>query len=176
MFLFFFLAFFVVFHQEFCGFSYLISFFDKVSNLHNRILTNQKRELVKRNCQWNCMIHMFAVAMFVVKISRVENPVNKKSRVFLLPLVSPCFTDTANAIFQVKSKFQSKVYGTRVTTAAYLRFCQMATFSCSGMINFWYHHHFPPNAAIANIENFVKHQNIMKMIVCKIFFCFLRLS
>ena len=29
---------------------------DEVSNFCNRILTNQKQELVVRNCQWNCMI------------------------------------------------------------------------------------------------------------------------
>ena len=34
--------------------SVLIS--DEVSNFCNRILTNQKQELVVRNCQWNCMI------------------------------------------------------------------------------------------------------------------------
>ena len=29
---------------------------DEVSNFCNRMLTNQKQELVIRNCQWNCMI------------------------------------------------------------------------------------------------------------------------
>ena len=32
-----------------------ISFFDEVSNFRNRILTNQKHELVVSNCQWNGM-------------------------------------------------------------------------------------------------------------------------
>ena len=45
----------VVFHQNFSVSTIFISFFDKASNLHNRILTNQKSELVIRNCQWNCM-------------------------------------------------------------------------------------------------------------------------
>ena len=31
-------------------------YFDKVSNFSNRILTNQKPELVIKNCQWNCML------------------------------------------------------------------------------------------------------------------------
>ena len=30
-------------------------FYDKVSNFRNRILTNQKLELLKRNCQWKRM-------------------------------------------------------------------------------------------------------------------------
>ena len=30
-------------------------FFDKVSNFRNRILTNQKQELVIKNCQWTYM-------------------------------------------------------------------------------------------------------------------------
>ena len=51
----------------FCGVFYLISFFDKVSNLHSRILTNQNRELVKKNFEWNCMIYMFLVARSVGK-------------------------------------------------------------------------------------------------------------
>ena len=51
-----FLAFFVVFHHKTCVFIILISFFDKVSNFRNRILTNQKRELVVSNCHRNCMI------------------------------------------------------------------------------------------------------------------------
>lgn len=31
-------------------------FFNEVSNLCDRILANQKQELVIRNCQWNCII------------------------------------------------------------------------------------------------------------------------
>ena len=34
---------------------FFISFFEKVSNFLNIILTNQKLELVIRNCQGNCM-------------------------------------------------------------------------------------------------------------------------
>ena len=30
-------------------------FFDELKNLHNRILGNQKLELLRINCQWNCM-------------------------------------------------------------------------------------------------------------------------
>ena len=33
---------------------YLFIFLDEVSNFHNRILTNQKPELVIRHCQCNC--------------------------------------------------------------------------------------------------------------------------
>ena len=47
--------FFVAFHQKFSAFIIFISFFDEVSNFRNRILTNQKHELVVSNCQWNCM-------------------------------------------------------------------------------------------------------------------------
>ena len=32
-----------------------IYFFDEVSNFCNRILSNQKHELMVSNCQWNCM-------------------------------------------------------------------------------------------------------------------------
>ena len=48
--------FFVVFHHKICVFIIFISFFDKVSNFRNRILTNKKCELVVCNCQWNCML------------------------------------------------------------------------------------------------------------------------
>ena len=51
-----FLALFDVFHHKVCVVIIFISFFDKVSNFHNRILTNQKQELVIRNCQWNYML------------------------------------------------------------------------------------------------------------------------
>ena len=54
-FIYFFVIFVVAFHQKICVFIILISFFDGVSNLRNRILTNQKRELVVSNFQWNCM-------------------------------------------------------------------------------------------------------------------------
>ena len=43
----------VVFHQTSCVFA--IFFFDEVSKMHNRLLTNQKPENMIRNCQWNCM-------------------------------------------------------------------------------------------------------------------------
>ena len=46
----------VVFHWKICIFIIFIFFFyDKVSNFRNRILTNQKLELLKRNCQWKRM-------------------------------------------------------------------------------------------------------------------------
>ena len=47
-----FLTFFVVFFI-------FISFFDKVSNFHNRILSNQKPEQVIRNCQWNFVSNLY---------------------------------------------------------------------------------------------------------------------
>ena len=37
-------------------FVFLLFSFDKVSNFHNRILTNQKYELVIRNCYSDCML------------------------------------------------------------------------------------------------------------------------
>ena len=48
--------FFIVFLHKICVFVIFISFFDKVSNFRNRILTNQKRKLVVSNCQQNCML------------------------------------------------------------------------------------------------------------------------
>ena len=52
-----FLEFFCCFSRHrICVFIIFISFSDKVSNFRNRILTNQKRELVVSNCQWNCML------------------------------------------------------------------------------------------------------------------------
>ena len=36
--------------------SFLFVFFEEVSNFRNRILTNQKRELMVFDCQWNCMV------------------------------------------------------------------------------------------------------------------------
>lgn len=39
----------------FLSVSLSISFFDEVSNIYHRILTNQKQQLVMRNCQWNCI-------------------------------------------------------------------------------------------------------------------------
>ena len=47
--------FFVVFHQKNCIFVIFISFFDEKSYFRNRILTNQRHELVIRNSQWNGM-------------------------------------------------------------------------------------------------------------------------
>ena len=47
------LLFFII---KFVFFIIFISFSDKVSNYRNRILTNQKRELVVSNCQWNCLL------------------------------------------------------------------------------------------------------------------------
>ena len=47
-----FLAFFVVFHHKICVLIIFISFFDEVHiKFRNRILTNQKHELVVSNCQ-----------------------------------------------------------------------------------------------------------------------------
>ena len=51
----FFCIFVVVFHQKIC-FYHFHFFFDKVSNLRNRILTNQKPELMIINCHWNSML------------------------------------------------------------------------------------------------------------------------
>ena len=45
-----FLLFFI---KKMCHFIIFISFFDEVSIFCNRLLTNQKLELVIRNCQWN---------------------------------------------------------------------------------------------------------------------------
>ena len=50
--------FFIVFYHRICIFIIFISFFDKVSNFRNIILTNQKHELVVSYCQWNCMKYM----------------------------------------------------------------------------------------------------------------------
>ena len=41
--------------------SEFICFFVEVSNFREIILTNQKMELVIRNCQWNCMLKHFSV-------------------------------------------------------------------------------------------------------------------
>ena len=50
-----FLGFIVVFHQKNAFLSCFSFFFDELKNLHNRILGNQKLELLRINCQWNCM-------------------------------------------------------------------------------------------------------------------------
>lgn len=53
-----FLGFIVVFHQKNAFLSWKkkkIFFFDELKNLHNRTLGNQKLELLRINCQWNCM-------------------------------------------------------------------------------------------------------------------------
>ena len=51
-----FLAFFIfLVSSKILYFFHFHSFFDEVSNFWNRILTNQKPEVVIRNCQWNCM-------------------------------------------------------------------------------------------------------------------------
>ena len=44
---------------KFVFLSFSFHFFDEVSNFRNRILTNQKRELMVSNCQWNCMAGRF---------------------------------------------------------------------------------------------------------------------
>ena len=57
---------FFIFHYKICVFIIFISFFlsfffffDEVSNFRNRILTNQKRELVVSNCQLKCIPDRF---------------------------------------------------------------------------------------------------------------------
>ena len=46
---------FAVFHQKIVFIIFSFFFFDEVSNFGNRIVTIQKPELVRRNCQWNSM-------------------------------------------------------------------------------------------------------------------------
>ena len=48
----------------------------EVSNLRNRILTNQKPEQVVRNCQWNFMVRddTHKKSMKIVQFSRPPNP------------------------------------------------------------------------------------------------------
>ena len=41
--------------KDMCFYHFNLFSFDKVSNFCNKLLTNQKLELVMRNCQWNCM-------------------------------------------------------------------------------------------------------------------------
>ena len=59
------------FHHKICFFIICISFSDEVSNFRNRILTNQKQELVFQNRQWNCMLaqEMIIISYFLLKIS-----------------------------------------------------------------------------------------------------------
>ena len=52
LFLFFFCCFSI---KENCVFIIFFSFFAEASNFRNKILTNQKSELIS-NCQWNCMV------------------------------------------------------------------------------------------------------------------------
>ena len=62
-----FLAFFCCFSsQNLCFFFIFISFSDKVSNFRNRVLTNQKRELVISNCQRNCMFRLIVLIQWSV--------------------------------------------------------------------------------------------------------------
>ena len=61
---------FVVFRHKIYVFIIFISFFDKVSNFRNRILTNQKRELVVSNCQWNCMCNSIRISGFRLRLVR----------------------------------------------------------------------------------------------------------
>ena len=51
-----FLSFFVVFHEKKLAFIIPIFAVDEASNFRDKILTNQKSELVVRNFQWNCML------------------------------------------------------------------------------------------------------------------------
>ena len=55
VFIYFFSTFLLFFIINFLILSFSFLFFDEVSNFRNRILTNQKHELVDSNCQWNCM-------------------------------------------------------------------------------------------------------------------------
>ena len=50
-----------------------ISFFDEVSNLRNRVLTNQKLELVIRICQWNCMFRFLLIRLTKISPSKVSS-------------------------------------------------------------------------------------------------------
>ena len=50
-----FVCLFFVCHHKICIFITSISYIDEVSNLRDRMLTNQKHELMKRSCPWKCM-------------------------------------------------------------------------------------------------------------------------
>ena len=55
MLLYIFILFWHFFHHKICVFMIFISFFDEISNIRCRILTNQTEELVIRSCHWNCI-------------------------------------------------------------------------------------------------------------------------
>ena len=58
-----FLAFFVAFHDKVFILIVFISFLDKLLNFRNRILTNQKRELMVSNCQRICYMDKLSVLL-----------------------------------------------------------------------------------------------------------------
>ena len=62
---------FVAFHQI-CVFIIIISFFDEVSNFCSRTLTNQKPELVIRNCQWYFMLSLTTQLTFTCLKSTIK--------------------------------------------------------------------------------------------------------
>ena len=53
---------FLLFVKKLC-FIIFISLFDKVSNLRNKVLTNQKPKLLIKNCQWNCLLQQIYVTV-----------------------------------------------------------------------------------------------------------------
>ena len=70
---------FVVFHHKICAFIIFISFSDEVSNFRNRILTNQKRELVVSNCQRNCMLWPANLKTFLAAQSTYRHHVKENT-------------------------------------------------------------------------------------------------
>ena len=68
MLLYVFLAFFLVFYHKTCAFIIFIFIFDEVADFYNRILTNQKQQLVIENFQWNCMTVSNYVTLYQKKI------------------------------------------------------------------------------------------------------------
>ena len=61
----FFITKFVFLSFSFLSFFLSFFFFDEVSNFRNRILTNQKRELVVSNCQLNCIPGRFTKVFII---------------------------------------------------------------------------------------------------------------
>ena len=59
-------VFFVFFSSKNYVFIIFIYFLDEVSNFRKRTLTNQKPELVIRNCSWNC-IYLISMDISVTK-------------------------------------------------------------------------------------------------------------
>ena len=99
----------------------LISFLMEVSNLRNRILTNQKPDYVVRNCKWNFMVRddTHKKSMKIVEFSRPPNPLYHLCPKLFHPLTLDVHFQTKLPYLQNDNKSVNRRYDSWMTIICY---------------------------------------------------------